>query len=326
MHWEYTMVQHPKSTGSGGIKAVCTASMLAFCFAALLMASAPARADTDLPTKFSNIGSVGNTRHNLSQRQVSGGGPAGETMDSFRNDYAEVCVYCHTPHGANSTSLAAPLWNRTMKTSTYQTYDLLNTASLTQPVSQPGINSLTCLSCHDGQTAVDSIINMPGSGRYLKSQETSENAAFLNSWNNSRGPDATVHARLNATECLACHSANAGIVGAGAPDFTAFAIGTDLRNDHPVGIRYPAAAGPGTDFKDPPRKEVRLAYFDTNGNARADANEIRLYNTGEGYEVECASCHDPHGVPSAGTGSVFNPTFLRVSNAGSAVCLTCHSK
>ncbi len=293
--------------------------------ASLLLAALPVRADVDLPSKFSNIGSVGNTRHNLTQRQASGGGPAGVTMDAYRNDYLEVCVYCHTPHGANRT-VAAPLWNRTMKTTTYQTYDLLNTTSLTQTVTQPGINSLTCLSCHDGQTAVDSIINMPGSGRYLATQETTENTAFLNSWNNSRGPDATVHARLSGAECLACHSSGAGIVGAGATDFTAFAIGTDLRNDHPVGIRYPSTAGAGSDFKDPPRKEALLAYFDNNGNSRADPNEIRLYNSGDGYEVECASCHDPHGVPSAGAGSVFNPTFLRVTNAGSAVCLTCHSK
>lgn len=291
-----------------------------------LLSAATARADVDLPTKFSNIGGIGNTRHNLTQRQLSGGGPAGATMDSYRNDYLEVCVYCHTPHAANRT-VAAPLWNRTMKATSYQTYDLLNTPSLTQTVSQPGINSLTCLSCHDGQTAVDSIINMPGSGRYLASQETSENAAFLNSnWNNSRGPDATVHARMSGAECLACHSAGAGIVGAGATDFTVFALGTDLRNDHPVGIRFPAAAGPGTDFNDPPRKEVRLAYFDGNGNTRADPNEIRLYNTGDGYEVECASCHDPHGVPSAGPGSVLIGSFLRVANAGSAVCLTCHAK
>ena len=89
---------------------------------------------------------------------------------------------------------------------------------------------------------------------------------------------------------------------------------------------FPTAAGPGTDFNDPSRKEARLAWFDGNANARADGNEIRLYNSGEGYEVECASCHDPHGVPSAGPGSNFNPTFLRLPNAGSAVCLTCHTK
>lgn len=293
---------------------------------ALLAAWAPpaARADTDLPTKFSNIGSIGNTRHNLTQRQASGGGPAGATMDSFRNDYLEVCVYCHTPHAANRTT-TAPMWNRTMKVTTYQTYDLLNTGGITQPISQPGANSLSCLSCHDGQTAVDSIINMPGSGRTLETQETTENAAFLNSWNNTRGPDAVVHARLSSTECLSCHSPAGGLPGAGATDFTAFSIGTDLRNDHPVGVRFPSA-GPGSDFRDPERKETRWAFFDNNANGRADSNEIRLYNSGEGYEVECASCHDPHGVPSAGPGSAFNPTFLRVSNVGSGVCLTCHSK
>lgn len=304
----------------------CRASWLAAALALGALAG-PALADTDLPSKFSNFGTVGNTRHNLTQRQTAGGGPAGVLMDPFRNDYAEVCVYCHTPHGANSQATAAPLWNRTMKVTSYQTYDLLNTASLSQPVSQPGMNSLTCLSCHDGQTAVDSIINMPGSGRYRVEQEVTENAAFLNSeWDNRRGPDARVHARMSSTECLACHSAGAGIVGAGATDFTAFAIGTDLRNDHPVGVRYPTDAGAGSDFRAPSRQEARLAWFDNNGNSRADPNEIRLYNTGEGYEVECASCHDPHGVPSAGPGSTFNATFLRVSNVGSGVCLTCHTK
>ena len=294
---------------------------------ACLWMSGNVLADGDLPSKFLNRDSVGKTRHNLTQRQTGGGGPTGASMDQFRNDYEEVCVYCHTPHGANRT-VTAPLWNRTMRNNTYQTYDLLGTASRTQPVTTPGINSLTCLSCHDGTTAVDSIINMPGAGRFNQNQETVENTDFLNNeWNNRRGPDATVHARLAPGECLACHAAGVGIIGAGATDFTAFVIGTDLRNDHPVGIRYPDA-GAGTDFKDPQRKEARMAYFDNNGNGRADTNEIRLYNAGgsDGYEVECASCHDPHGVPSGGPGSQFNPTFLRVTNVGSAVCQSCHSK
>lgn len=292
----------------------------------LLAAAAPAawaQAGPDVPSKFTNIGTVGNTRHNLSQRQVSGGGPVGVFMDFTRNDYAEVCVYCHTPHGANKTT-TAPLWNRTMKVTTYQTYDLLGSASLSQLVTQPGVNSLTCLSCHDGQTAVDAIINMPGSGRYNVGMETSDaNTGFLSSWVNPSAIPAQSHGRIG-TECAACHSPAGG--AAGATDFTAFIIGTDLRNDHPVGVRFPTTAGAGTDWKDPSRKEPRLAYFDNNGNSRADANEIRLYNTGDGYEVECASCHDPHGVPSAGPGTVFNATFLRVNNIGSAVCLTCHSK
>ena len=278
-------------------------------------------------SKFSNRGSVANTRHNLTQRpsEVGPGGPINAAlMDTQRNDYGEVCVYCHTPHGANTT-IAAPLWNRTTKTTTYQTYDLLNTASLTQPVTQPGASSLTCLSCHDGTTAVDAIVNMPGSGRYNIARISSDAPALLNEWPNA----AVTHVGLRAPDqgCLVCHNPNgAGAAFPTAYDFTAFALGTDLRNDHPVGIRFPTVAGPGTDFNEPPRRGARLAFFDSNANNRADGDEIRLYNSGEGYEVECASCHDPHGVPSAGPGSSFNPTFLRIPNTGSAVCRTCHSK
>lgn len=285
----------------------------------------------DLPTKFTNRNSIANTRHNLTQRppETQNGTLASATMNSYRNDYNEICVYCHTPHGANRT-IAAPLWNRTNQATAYQTYQLIGADNSGSTANDPGANSLTCLSCHDGTVAIDSIINIPGSGRYSAAQETSQSDAFLNdNWNNAvesaGGPDATVHMSLNAVGCLACHSTGAGILGAGATDFTQFLIGTDLRNDHPVGIVYPTT-GPGVDFIEPTGTRGSIRFFDTNGNGRPDSNEIRLYNTGQGDEVECATCHDPHGVPSAGQGSKFFPTFLRKSNAASALCLTCHNK
>jgi mono/diheme cytochrome c family protein len=300
--------------------------LLGALLAALLsMAWMTAGADTDLPTKFSNRGSIANTRHNMTQRQSDPGGPAGSNMDAYRNDYQEVCVYCHTPHGANS-NIALPLWNRTIKATTYVTYNQLGTSTLTQAVTQPGPNSLACLSCHDGQVGVDSVINMPGSGGYNPAQATSQSDTFLNAWNNSRGADATRHLGLNTANvsCLSCHASNA-LLGGGATDFSVFLIGTDLRNDHPVGVHFPTT-GPGVDFKPYTATRVGMAWFDSNSNKRPDTNEVRLYDSGEGFEVECASCHDPHGVPSNGVGSQFNPTFLRVSNTGSALCLTCHTK
>jgi Doubled CXXCH motif (Paired_CXXCH_1) len=299
------------------------------CWVTLWMACAvggSAYADVDLPSKFDNARSVANTRHNMTQRQASGG-PSGVLMDPYRNDYAEVCVYCHTPHGANA-NITLPLWNRTQRTTTYTTYAALGTVSLTQPVTQPGANSLACLSCHDGQTAIDSIINMPGSGGYNPAQATTQNNAFLNAWTNPAGPDATVHIGLDPTPaagCLACHSAGAGIVGSGATDFTLFAIGTDLRNDHPVGVRYPTA-GPGVDFKPPTATRGNVRWFDNNANGLPDTREVRLYDSGDGFEVECASCHDPHGVPSGGNGSPFIASFLRVANTASTLCMTCHTK
>jgi len=283
-----------------------------------------AEAAGDLPTRFSNRGSIANTRHNMTQRQPAGG-PSGVLMDSYRNDYQEACVYCHTPHAAGGM-LAVPLWNRTVKATTYTSYNQLGTVTLTQEVSQPGNNSLACLSCHDGQTAVDSIINMPGAGRYLPSQRTAQNDAFLDVWNNMRGPDATVHAGLRQDECLVCHAPGPGVLKAGAADFTLAAIGTDLRNDHPVGVTFPETSGAGTDFNTPAVRQGNARFFDSDHSGRMDSGEIRLYASNGRFQVECASCHDPHGVPSAGNNSAFFPTFLRVSNAGSALCLTCHRK
>lgn len=248
-------------------------------------------------------------------------------MNSARNDYGEVCVYCHTPHGSSSV-INAPLWNRTIKATTYTTYNQLGTDSLTGTVTQPGANSLTCLSCHDGQTAIDSIINMPGSGRYSPDQMTSMSNTFLNSWpgtaatNSHLGLASNSAADLGNTDtCLTCHVPGTFF---NATDFRAFLIGTDLRNDHPVGIPYPIG---GSDFKTPAGNKKGTRFFDMNGNAHMDANEIRVYDTGQGPEVECASCHDPHGVPTAGFGSDNIRSFLRVNNnAGSGVCLTCHDK
>jgi hypothetical protein len=199
------------------------------------------------------------------------------------------------------------------------------------------------LSCHDGQTAVDSIINMPGSGKGLLSQQTTQNGAFLDTWNNAAGPDATRHMGLNSTQlggiyavgngtgsdnigCISCHSP-VTLTSGGNTDFLMALIGTDLRNDHPIGVTFPAPPGsPKPDWNTPVGVQGSSNYFISINNSRMDKNEIRTYDG----KVECASCHDPHGVPSAGPGSQFNATFLRKSQSdgglGSAVCLTCHNK
>lgn len=295
--------------------------------ATALMFPMPTIADGDLTTKFSNQGGVSNTRHNLTQQppDTSAGTIAAILMDFTRNDYGEVCVYCHTPHGANTTT-TAPLWNRTMLAST--TYTTYTSMTIEGTVGTPGTNSLTCLSCHDGKVAVDSIINMPGSGKYLKAQETAQSNTFLNQQWTNQGVDASSHAKLTTeggSSCLSCHQPEASGGAGGAPDFTVFALGTDLTNDHPIGVPYRGLTA-GTDYNSTTGTSGNLKFFDTDGDSRADKDEVRFYNTGGGYEVECASCHDPHGVPTGGAGSPFKATFLRIANTGSALCLTCHAK
>jgi hypothetical protein len=315
-----------------GFVATKTRSILVLCgvFASLTLVWAGG----DRPTDFTNRDGVVNTRHNLTFRDASGndllaanGGGIG-AMASYRNDYREVCVYCHTPHAANA-SVAAPLWNRHIPNTTYTTYNELNTTTLTQTVYQPGAASLTCLSCHDGVQAVDAIMNMPGSGGY---SATPNNDVFLDSWATLQGGNEAEHKKLNSNfvdGCLSCHQPAPAGTTKFATDFTAAAIGTDLRNDHPIGVTFPAATGTGTDWKTPASRIVNgqtVKFFDDTANGRMDKNEIRLYDSGNGPSVECASCHDPHGVPSAGAGSTFYPTFMRKSNVGSALCMTCHAK
>ena len=246
---------------------------------------------------------IANSKHNL--------GSSGTGVNKFSGT-AEICVFCHTPHGAD-TSAAVPLWNRTLPApASFTTYDSLGTSTLDGKVAPVGSVSIACLSCHDGVTSMSAVINAPGSG-------TTGDAAW----------QAGTWAGANQT---------AGKISAGLITN----IGTDLRNDHPIGIQYggggitataPAAATRDVDFKAPSSQVIgstRVWWVDTEAapNATRQKTDMMLYTRapGSGYTgqtdsepfVECASCHDPHNST--------NSTFLRISNAGSAVCLSCHVK
>jgi predicted CXXCH cytochrome family protein len=64
----------------------------------------------------------------------------------------QLCIFCHTPHnGVASTS--GPLWNHAP---TAAAYTLYTSPTMNAVVGQPGSQSKSCLSCHDGTVAVDS--------------------------------------------------------------------------------------------------------------------------------------------------------------------------
>jgi predicted CXXCH cytochrome family protein len=246
---------------------------------------------------------IANTKHNL------GTSPGGTGVNQFSGT-AEICVFCHTPHGAD-TSAAVPLWNRTLPAPAgFQTYDSLGTSTMDGRTATVGSVSIACLSCHDGVTSMSAVINAPGSG-------TGGDAAWT----------AGTWTGANQT---------GGAIGAGLITN----IGTDLRNDHPIGIQYggggitlaaPTAATRDVDFKVPTSAVLgsgRVWWVDTEAtpNNTRQKTDMALYTRPAGSYtgqtdaepfVECASCHDPHTT---------NSTFLRISNAGSAVCLACHVK
>ena len=246
---------------------------------------------------------ISTTKHNLGS-----GGPGPNTFGGT----SEICVFCHTPHGSD-TSAVVPLWNRILNatpSTTYTTYDSLGTSTLDGKTLPVGSVSIACLSCHDGLQAMNAVINSPGSGTTVPMAGT---------W-----------------------TAGVGTLSAVASGLAY--IGTDLRNDHPVGIQYcggnltlatPAAACKDPDFVAAKNADMGASKVWWVGGATRSKTDMILYTRGAsaaetfnggstttatGGEpfVECASCHDPH--------TAANPTFLRKSNANSAVCLSCHVK
>lgn len=265
---------------------------------AMALAFAVAGMATSLPAQ----AQISTTKHNL--------GSGGTGVNKFSGT-AEICVFCHTPHGAD-TAAAVPLWNRTLPAaSTFTTYDSLGTSTLDGKVAPVGSVSIACLSCHDGATSMSAVINAPGSG-------TGGDAAWVaGTWT------------------------GANQVGGVLLSTAITNIGKDLKNDHPIGIQYgggglsvttPAGTLKDADFKMPANAAINgttVWWVDTEAvpNGTRQKSDMVLYTRAPaaGYTgqtaaepfVECASCHDPHTT---------NSTFLRVSNAGSAVCLACHIK
>lgn len=176
-----------------------------------------------------------------------------------------VCVFCHTAHNSDTD---APLWNHAPSGETYDMYGVGSPTMDMSRTAQPNKGSLVCLSCHDGTIAVNSLNNLPGS--------------------ESAGTFGT--------------PGGSNLDGAGKILSTSHAyVGTDLKNDHPVGIIYNASQDP-TGFE--AKTGNPLAYPDT--------------LLSEGLYVECNSCHDPHDNTYG--------NFLIISNNNSALCLKCHTK
>ncbi|MEW6365859.1 MAG: hypothetical protein AB1714_14615 [Acidobacteriota bacterium] len=227
-------------------------------------------------------GTVVGTKHDLTHVI-----PANLIHPNTMNNYGEVCVYCHTPHGA-TTLIDAPLWNHRTPS---QSYTLYSSPTMDSTPGQPGGYSLACLSCHDGTIAVDEVLNAPGSGANLGGP-----------WYGI--PAAPAHWRMDpdpasGATCSMCHD------GTWGHDALMSYLGTDLRNDHPIGMIYPTPAL-DPDFTAPDNPMT--------GWGGSSSYDVKLY----GGKIECPSCHNVHDP------DVF--PFLRKPNQNSALCNTCHLK
>ena len=179
----------------------------------------------------------------------------------------EICLPCHVPHNSLTESGASMvLWNHELTTATFAMYG----------------------------------------------DPTETNFATVRADRDQQSPALGGPSRL----CLSCHDGSIALDSYGGdtgvnmiPDVSASGravkLGIDLRDDHPIGIQYPANGTTGYhDARDDP----------------AEIAPLKLVNWGsKTNRVECTSCHEPHDNTTA-------PPFLRMSNTGSLLCLECHDK
>ena len=257
---------------------------------------------------------VKDSSHDLSSVSVD---PA---ASSFKYDTSQTCVFCHTPHSANTNvrsdtywdegTVATPvramvngtgnpllLWNRSIINSDTTSFKLYE-SSTSVLVTKVRVRSLLCLGCHDGVGALNVVQNFPGDG-------FDDFAPFgAIDWYN---PAALPGQRPDQIGDTFNYGINIGErVPGGAQTYV------ELRNDHPISVEYVAARAQDTDGMVAPTTVDGVTYV-------GDPN-IKLYG---GY-VECSSCHDPHNEGEESTG--FKYPFLWVDNAGSNLCLQCHNK
>jgi predicted CXXCH cytochrome family protein len=130
--------------------------------------------------------------------------------------------------------------------------------------------------------------------------------------------------------CLSCHDGTVAIdnfAGNTLPSSSGFISATNqiggngsLKNDHPIGLLYNSAmASADSSLYDPATKTVTFNDPKNGPITGSIANMMLFDGTTSGGQMECSTCHDVHNY----LGTV---KLLKVTTAGSAICLTCHNK
>lgn len=245
--------------------------------------------------------SIVNSKHNLSTS-----GP-GTIKSAASGGTAQVCVFCHTPHGA---SAVAQLWNRELPVSSYTLYssDYLTSLGYALP-SQPKTRSKLCLSCHDGTIALGSVYNLPGSGGYSTTPGTG----------------------------IPMEQSGVAIPGGTMPTNAIGYLGTNLTDDHPVGYLYDTAKDPelvatrtwpwGTPVKLDPDASNGTVECQTCHNPHNDqyGKFLRMSNVNGAL---CTFCHNksnwPAGAHANATGASYTPAGGTATTVAAYACLSCH--
>src|SRR4030067_463642 len=230
-------------------------------------------------------------------------------LTTFDNAVAttEICVFCHTPHFGKTDT--APLWNRGSSALAYVAY---GTTVGGTAITSVGGSSLACLSCHDGVTTFDNLINKPGKGSRTNGTGADQGwwIQMATSPPNTPWPPKD---HFSTSACGTCHpQEESDRLNIGLGDSFSYSTKTvDLTNDHPINVTYNGGAVASL------RPTSTVISSITMDNARSNANDSTrdvygrsdnlwaskgfISNTAtiadilrDGGKVQCTSCHDPH--------------------------------
>ena len=206
------------------------------------------------------VAEVRNSKHDFS---LSGNGGIWGSAE-----VDEVCIFCHTPHRANTTDIG-PLWNREEITASFSLY---GSETLDGSPAQPTGSSLACLGCHDGAIAID---------MFRAGHPSTPNMMSLGDVYYPGSPYGEGGANIGES-----YAANPSV--------------NDLGNDHPVSFVYDEALAladgglrdPGTLPADLPLFEGRLecaTCHDVHDGTPAIPSLLRVNISGSEL---CLSCHN----------------------------------
>jgi len=249
------------------------------------------------------ISDVTNTKHNFSAAVAPQSGTDGASRTVRANSESEICVFCHTPHGADNSE--GPLWNKALPDP--GVYTPYTSSSIDSNIGEVNGVSKLCLSCHDGTIAIGSVRNAGGSG----------------------GQNTTIS--MTGT-------GSGGVMPSGPGANTGYTrnLGQDLRNDHPISLTYNQAfVNADGEMRNPGDDPIKVR----GQNPRPGIQDIHLQPVTQGSstgQVQCISCHDPHIRDT----TVDDIKFLRLNRLQTAnpngsntflpnsdiICLACHTK
>jgi predicted CXXCH cytochrome family protein len=171
----------------------------------------------------------------------------------------------------------------------------------------PGVNvpgNQVCLPCHTPHNA----LTVDGENYVLWNHaETTQTFVMYKTTINPTSTQPQGPSKL----CLSCHDGVTAIDSYGGTTGSIVmtgdaALGTDLSNDHPIGVQYPTALS--TQYRNP----------STFAPGIDSGPGVKLVTINTVERVECSSCHNVH---NNGLGN-----FLRVPIQESYLCLQCHIK